>query len=91
MVLEYAIGGNLRQYIWRKFPFSWIDRLTILQKIVKSLSNFHEAHYIHRDLYLGNMLIKEDNWKHDLEVHISELDSCADLNSKIEQQHGNLP
>ncbi|GBB99330.1 hypothetical protein RclHR1_03490012 [Rhizophagus clarus] len=92
MVLKYANCGNFRQYIWRKFPFSWVKRLSILQEIVKSLNNIHEANYIHRDLYPGNILIHKDNWDRKLEVYISELDSCANLNSKIEhQQYGNLP
>ncbi|RIA90861.1 kinase-like domain-containing protein [Glomus cerebriforme] len=92
MILKYANGGNFRQYIWRKFPCSWIERLSILEKIAGSLYNIHKANYIHRDLYPGNILIQEDNWKQrKLEVYISELDSCANLNPKIEQQkYGNL-
>jgi serine/threonine protein kinase len=91
MVLKYANGGNLRQYIRKKFPYrGWFKRLLVLKKIIKGVHNIHKANYIHRDLYPGNILIiKEHN---NLEVYISELDSCADLNFEIEQQqYGNLP
>jgi serine/threonine protein kinase len=91
MILKYANYGNFRQYIWKKFPFRWRKRLSILRKIVEGLSNIHEANYIHRDLYPGNILIHED-WEDNIEIYISELDSCAKLNSEIEQQqYGNLP
>ncbi|RIA90858.1 kinase-like domain-containing protein, partial [Glomus cerebriforme] len=91
MVLKYANGGNFRQYIWRKFPYSWSERLSILQKLAESLCNIHKANYIHRDLYPGNILIQENNWKCKLKVYISELDSCANLNSEMDQQkYGNL-
>jgi serine/threonine protein kinase len=91
MVLKYANGGNLRQYIRKKFPCrGWFKSLLVLKKIIKGVHNFHKANYIHRDLYPGNILIiKEHN---NLEVYISELDSCANLNTIIEQQqYGNLP
>ncbi|PKY56917.1 kinase-like protein [Rhizophagus irregularis] len=55
MILKYANYGNFRQYIWKKFPFRWCKRLSILQKIVKSLSNIHEANYIHQQQQYGNL------------------------------------
>ncbi|RIA90863.1 kinase-like domain-containing protein [Glomus cerebriforme] len=92
MILKYANGGNLLQYIRKFFPCSWFERLSILQKIVRSLYNIHKANYIHRNLHPGNILIQEDNWKQrKLEVYFSELDSCSKLNSEIDQQqYGNL-
>ncbi|CAG8641158.1 12474_t:CDS:2 [Rhizophagus irregularis] len=90
MVLKYADGGNLRQYIRKKFPCrGWFKKLSILKKIIEGLHNIHKANYIHRDLYPGNILIlKEHN---NLEVYISELDSCANLNSEpVQQLYGNL-
>src|SRR5207245_2104062 len=65
MILKYANCGNFRQYIWKRFPNSWVERLSILQKIVESLSDIHKANYIHRDLYPGNILIQKDNWNQD--------------------------
>ncbi|CAB5360957.1 unnamed protein product [Rhizophagus irregularis] len=35
MILKYANYGNFRQYIWKKFPFRWRKRLSILRKIVE--------------------------------------------------------
>ncbi|RIA90862.1 kinase-like domain-containing protein [Glomus cerebriforme] len=92
MVLKYANGGNLLQHIRKNFPCSWFERISILQKIARSLYNIHKANYIHRDLYPGNILIQEDGWKQrKLNIYISELDSCANLNSEIDQQRfGNL-
>ncbi|PKC71485.1 kinase-like protein [Rhizophagus irregularis] len=97
MVLKYANCGNFREYLWKNFPCNWLKRLSILQKIVENLNNIHKKNYIHRDLYPGNILIqednREDNWEqHNVEVYNSELDSCANLKSLIEQQqYGNLP
>ncbi|RGB24910.1 kinase-like domain-containing protein, partial [Rhizophagus diaphanus] len=64
-------------------------RLSILKKIIEGLHNIHKANYIHRDLYPGNILILKDH--NNLEVYISELDSCANLNSEpVQQLYGNL-
>ncbi|GBB99328.1 hypothetical protein RclHR1_03490010 [Rhizophagus clarus] len=91
MVLKYANGGNLRQYIRKNFPRrGWFKRLSILKKIIEGLHSIHKANYIHRDLYPGNILILKDH--NNLEVCISELDSCANLNFEIDKQlYGNLP
>ena len=53
MVLEFADGGNLRNYLKNKRSFSsltWPDKFKMAMEITKGLKHMHNEQIIHRDL-----------------------------------------
>ncbi|RIB23759.1 hypothetical protein C2G38_2139595 [Gigaspora rosea] len=66
MVLQYADGGNLRNYLEAKKQ-RWADKLFIAKEIACGLSYLHDNNIIHKDL-VG---LNEDNeFKEALELYI---------------------
>jgi serine/threonine protein kinase len=67
LVLEYAAGGNLRQWMKKRQgqPVPWQHTLRMIQSIVIALDWAHERGVIHRDLSPENILFdpKTDRWK----------------------------
>ncbi|PKC56171.1 hypothetical protein RhiirA1_474394 [Rhizophagus irregularis] len=57
MVLDYAEGGNLRNYLNGNYDkLSWSDKINYLHSIAHGLKDIHEEELIHRDLHIGNIL-----------------------------------
>ncbi len=51
MVLEFADGGNLRNYLKNSFSLlSWSDKFKMAIEITKGLMRLHDEQIIHRDL-----------------------------------------
>ncbi|RIB24956.1 kinase-like domain-containing protein [Gigaspora rosea] len=60
MVLQYAIEGNLREYLNANFiKLLWSDKLRIAKEILLGLLFLHENNIIHRDLHSKNILIHQ--------------------------------
>ncbi|RIB20135.1 kinase-like domain-containing protein [Gigaspora rosea] len=60
MVLQFANGGNLREYLGLNFlRLRWIDKLHIAKEIVLGLIFLHKNNIVHRDLHSKNILIHE--------------------------------
>ncbi|CAB5390567.1 unnamed protein product [Rhizophagus irregularis] len=76
IVLKYANGGTLQQYITNKFPLSWFERLSILKKIVELLHNIHKTNYVHCNLHSESILLQEEDLNNKLEIYVSDLDLC---------------
>jgi serine/threonine protein kinase len=57
MVLDYAIHGNLRNYLDKNYnDLRWKNKIFDLCNIVVGLSQIHDQNLIHRDLHIGNIL-----------------------------------
>ncbi|RGB33912.1 kinase-like domain-containing protein [Rhizophagus diaphanus] len=64
LIMEYASGGNLHNYLKKKFPYiRWIIKLTILCQISDGLKTIHNENFIHRDFHSGNILSLKDDYK----------------------------
>jgi serine/threonine protein kinase len=51
MVLQYADGGNLRDYLkYNQFSLSWPDKYRIALEIAQGLLCLHAENIVHRDL-----------------------------------------
>ncbi|KAF0519663.1 kinase-like protein [Gigaspora margarita] len=62
LILQYADGGNLRDYLKNNFEkLTWNDKLRIAKEIVRGLIHLHksEQSIIHRDLHSKNILVHE--------------------------------
>ncbi|RHZ74860.1 hypothetical protein Glove_219g119 [Diversispora epigaea] len=58
LVLEYANGGTLRDYLKSNFKnLEWSDKLNLAQQIAKGIKHLHSCDVIHRDLHSENIFI----------------------------------
>ncbi|RHZ87580.1 hypothetical protein Glove_33g122 [Diversispora epigaea] len=57
MVLEYAAGGDLREYLKINFNnINWLQKLNNLYILSLNLRNIHELDIVHQDFHPGNIL-----------------------------------
>ncbi|EXX64193.1 kinase-like protein [Rhizophagus irregularis] len=62
LVLEYANGGNLREYLSNKERFGslrWKDKIQMALDITCGLKCLHSKEIIHRDLHSKNILVND--------------------------------
>ncbi|KAG9299490.1 hypothetical protein G9A89_000276, partial [Geosiphon pyriformis] len=74
LVLEYANGGSLRDYLSLEFQnMSGIEKLRMAQELVRGIQCLHENQIIHRDLNSSNVLV------HNKTIKISDLGFSKNL------------
>src|SRR6185369_7631576 len=62
MVLEYAKGGNLREYLKINFNnINWEQKLYNLQGLSGRLMNIHELDIVQQEFHPGNILSSDFN------------------------------
>ncbi|RHZ46440.1 hypothetical protein Glove_621g62 [Diversispora epigaea] len=67
LVLEYANGGTLRDYLKSNFEkLEWSNKLNLAKQIVKAIEHLHSNDIIHGDLHSENILL------HDKTIKISD-------------------
>ncbi|RIB00159.1 kinase-like domain-containing protein, partial [Gigaspora rosea] len=64
LVLQYANGGNLREYLSRKqiagiYRISWKELIQTAIEITEGLIYLHDKGIVHRDLHSKNILIND--------------------------------
>ncbi|RIB03333.1 kinase-like domain-containing protein [Gigaspora rosea] len=74
LVMEYAKGGTLRQYV-KKPIFTCLDKMKLASQIVEGMVYLHSINIIHRDLHSKNILI------HYGDVKIADFGLSKSLNS----------
>lgn len=61
LMLEYCAGGDLLAKIQdKKNPLTIDQKKTIAYELLRTIKHLHELNYIHADLKLANILIKEN-------------------------------
>ncbi|CAB5345015.1 unnamed protein product [Rhizophagus irregularis] len=59
LVLEYADGGTLREYLKKHFnELNWDDKYQLASQLANAVEFIHECSIIHRDLHSHNILIQ---------------------------------
>ena len=61
--MEYARGGELKQYVNEKGTLSEEETRTIMGQIMQGLLTCHEKGIIHRDLKMENVLFTNTDHK----------------------------
>ncbi|RHZ88559.1 hypothetical protein Glove_22g54 [Diversispora epigaea] len=65
MVLQYASGGNLRDYLKNNFnEINWFKKLLYLCKLAYNLKEICDLNLVHQDFHPGNIL--SENFDFDL-------------------------
>ncbi|GBC05370.1 hypothetical protein RclHR1_00620010 [Rhizophagus clarus] len=60
LVMEYAEGGSLRNYLKNHFvDLTWNDKYNLAYQLADAVSYLHGEGIVHRDLHSGNLLIKQ--------------------------------
>ncbi|GES93136.1 kinase-like domain-containing protein [Rhizophagus clarus] len=64
LVMEYANGGSLRNYLKNNFEsLSWEDKYRLAYQLACAVLCLHSEGIVHCDLHSGNVLIHENNIK----------------------------
>ncbi|KAF0426362.1 kinase-like protein [Gigaspora margarita] len=61
MILQFAEGGNLREYLKKSFlKLGWASKLRIAKEIAQGILFLHNNDIVHRDLHPQNILFHND-------------------------------
>ncbi|CAB4437501.1 unnamed protein product [Rhizophagus irregularis] len=64
LVMEYADGGSLSNYLKKNFEkLTWEDILKLAYQLASAVSCLHDEGIIHRDLNSNNVLVNQDTIK----------------------------
>ena len=64
LVIEYADGGTLRNYLENKFSLlNWEDRYRLAFQLSGAIECLHENDIVHNDLHSNNVLIHQNSIK----------------------------
>ena len=88
LVLEYAQGGELFDYVNNRKQLPEIEAIEGLNQIAKGINFLHRAGYVHRDLKPENILLFRQQGRQDEYVwKISDFDFAKELD-KGSESHG---
>src|SRR5689334_22254821 len=80
MVLEYAEGGSLNNWINENYScLNWEYKLMILTGIIDGLEEVHQRQMVHRDFHTGNILI--ETIYENLKVRVSDMGFCGEVDN----------
>src|SRR3954454_21686729 len=88
MVMKYITNGNMSQYLKKNYnDIGSRDKLNLLCRIARGLSDIHSEGYIHKDLHSGNILSYNES-----SCYITDLGLCKPVDEQDEKKiHGVLP
>ena len=64
IVMEYASGGELKEYVTKKGRLDEEEAKGIFRQIVDAINHCHMLHVVHRDLKLENVLFSDQRYEH---------------------------
>jgi serine/threonine protein kinase len=93
MVLDYAEGGNLYNWVNKHYnKFDWSYIIEALLNIIEGLKKVHERQMVHRDLHAGNILSMRTSLSKYILMYISDMGLCGKVNNTDEKNiYGVMP
>ncbi|GES93957.1 kinase-like domain-containing protein [Rhizophagus clarus] len=90
MVLEYAEGGNLNDYLCQNYDtLDWLNKIIILTNIIKGLKEIHQKQMVHRDFHPRNILFRHKEYTN---ICISDMGLCGEVDGINETKvYGVMP
>jgi len=70
LIMEYASGGELREYVSSKGSLNEDESKIIFKQIISAVKHCHKNSIIHRDLKLENILFANPH-SHEIKVFIT--------------------
>ena len=62
LIMEYADGGELFDYIVNKSKVEELEACNIFQQIISGIEYIHKLNVVHRDMKPENLLLDNDKW-----------------------------
>src|SRR6266498_3930047 len=92
MVLEYAEGGSLNNWMKKNYKnFYWLSKLNVLQNTINGIKEIHQKQLVHRDFHTGNILIMTSN-SGNVISSISDMGLCGEVGNLDETKiYGVMP
>jgi serine/threonine protein kinase len=94
MVLDYAEGGNLYNWVNKHYnKFDWPYNIMTLSNIIRGLARVHdERQMVHRDLHTGNILSMRTSLSNYNPMYISDMGLCGKVDDTDEKNiYGVMP
>ncbi|RIA88666.1 kinase-like domain-containing protein, partial [Glomus cerebriforme] len=86
LIMQYADGGNLREYLKQYFSkLTWNDKFKLAYQIAEGVKYLHEKDILHQNLHSKNILIHQGEAK--IMLNISKNTEADHLGSKMISYH----
>jgi serine/threonine protein kinase len=85
MVLHYAEGGNLHQWLNENYhDINWSHIIEGLLTIIRGLKEIHQKNFVHHDFHAGNILSNFISLYYRDLFRISDMGLCSEVNNTDE-------
>ncbi|PKY29626.1 hypothetical protein RhiirB3_446319 [Rhizophagus irregularis] len=99
MILDYANNGNINNYSYIiSIEWYWLERLQMLNDIIRGLKKIHGNNMVHRDFHTGNILLSinfniyGNSRNPSSNLYISDMGLCGEVGNVDETKiYGVMP
>ena len=89
--MEYAEHRSLRNYLKENLNLHWYIKIINLHSITSELEKIHEKELIHRDLYIGNIVVNNSTTPLITDMGLCKPANYNELENAKKSVYGVLP